>query len=453
MTEKHLHPVAILRVLRKTLLVYLLPLVQLLFARDWAALVSILWQELALFGVLSAISYAVYRACRWEIRSGQVVHLCWRLGIRLDRVLRGEELAALVIERPLWYRLLGASRITLYPAGQQKTMTLTLSRQDAEWLADQLLPLHEPIYHKPKGGEKLALTVLGANGLSTLALAVLALHQDQPYAPGASGAALAQLSRIAEFIARWLPVGAAWLLVLAGALFTLSLVRSTAQAAHYTVWHTETQLGSRGGLLNSYEMRLRRSELSCADVRRSPATWLLRFCPVYVTAGCCQPEMPLFVWREGSPLLHELLPDHLLPSDDPVDIDHRSLIFFLPAGIPCGLCLILSIVSTRVLPGLTLSLLLLTGFFVTLLAAAAVGYCNEDIRVQGGRIVLRRQHRFHLHCICVFHPEACLTVFQSPWAVLRQRATVTVTLPGKVRYKIRSVPLREIGSLEEQKEF
>lgn len=289
MTEKHLHPVAVLHVLRKTLLVYLLPLVRLLFARDWAALVSILWQELALFGVLSAASYAAYRACRWEVRSGRVVHLCWRLGIRLDRVLRGEELAALVIERPLWYRILGASRITLYPAGQKKTMTLSLSQQDAAWLADQLLPLHEPVFHKPKGGEKLAFTVLGANGLSTLALLFLALQQDQPYAPQASHFALAHLSRIAAFIARWLPVGAAWLLVLMGGLFTLSLLRSTAQAAHYMVWHTETQLGSRGGLLHGYEMRLRRSELSCADLRRSPATWLLRFCPVYVTAGCCQP--------------------------------------------------------------------------------------------------------------------------------------------------------------------
>lgn len=449
MTEKHLHPVAVLHVLRKTLLVYLLPLVRLLFARDWAALVSILWQELALFGVLFAASYAAYRACRWEVRSGQVVHLCWRLGIRLDRILRGEELAALVIERPLWYRVLGASRITLYPAGQQKTMTLSLSQQDAEWLADQLLPLHEPIFHKPKGGEKLAFTVLGANGLSTLALLFLALHQDPLYTPQASHFALAHLSRIAQFIARWLPVGAAWLLVLMGGLFTLSLLRSTAQAAHYTVWHTETQLGSRGGLLHGYEMRLRRSELSCADLRRSPATGLLRFCPVYVTAGCCQPEMPLFVWREGSPLLHELFPDHLLPPDDPVDTDHRSLIFFLPAGIPCGLCLILCIVSCRVLPALTLSLLILTGFFAALLAAAAVGYFNEDIHWQGGRIVLRRQHHFHLHCVCVFHPKTCLTISQSPWAVLRQRANVTVTLPGKVRYKIRSVPLRELRFLEE----
>ena len=40
------------------------------------------------------------------------------LGIRLDRALRGEMLAALTIDRPLLYRMAGASRLTLYPSGR-----------------------------------------------------------------------------------------------------------------------------------------------------------------------------------------------------------------------------------------------------------------------------------------------------------------------------------------------
>lgn len=43
MTEKRFHPFAVLHLLRKTILVYLLPLVQVLFARNWAAL----WAALA----------------------------------------------------------------------------------------------------------------------------------------------------------------------------------------------------------------------------------------------------------------------------------------------------------------------------------------------------------------------------------------------------------------------
>lgn len=38
MTEHRLHPFAALRVLRKTLVLYLVPLLRVLFERNWAAL-------------------------------------------------------------------------------------------------------------------------------------------------------------------------------------------------------------------------------------------------------------------------------------------------------------------------------------------------------------------------------------------------------------------------------
>ena len=43
MTERGFHPFAVLHFLRKTLLVYLLPLLQVLFQRNWQAL----WAALA----------------------------------------------------------------------------------------------------------------------------------------------------------------------------------------------------------------------------------------------------------------------------------------------------------------------------------------------------------------------------------------------------------------------
>ena len=268
--EKHFHPLAALHLLRKTLLVYLLPLVQVLFDRNWDALRAALRQELVLLVFISAVCWAVYYGGRWQVDAEGTVHVSWRLGVRLDRALRAEGLAALMLEQPLLYRLAGACRVVLYPVGQTKTITLYLTRQQAEELADVLLPVTDPLWHAPKGGEKLAFTVLGANGLSTLILWWLAIHQTQSYAPDAQTAALAQLGQLAAFAARWLPLGTAWLLVLAGTLFCISLVRSALQAVHYTVWRTDTQLGSRGGLVRRYEMRLRLCQLNYADLRRSP---------------------------------------------------------------------------------------------------------------------------------------------------------------------------------------
>lgn len=446
--EKHFHPLAALHLLRKTVLVYLVPLVQVLLERNWAALQAALRQELVLFLLLGGLCWAVCYASRWQIDAEGTVHVCWRLGIRLDRFLRADALAALVIDQPLLYRLTNACRVVLYPAGQTRTITLYITRHEAEMLADLLLPVENPLWHAPKGGEKLAFTVLGANSLSTLALWWLAIHQSQNYVPDAQTAAFAQLSRLAAFAARWLPAGTAWLLVFTGTLFCGSLARSALQAAHYTVWRTDTQLGSQGGLLRHYEMRVCLAQLNYADVRRSPATWTLHYSPVYVTAGACKPELPLFVWREGTPLLQELLPGIVLPPDVPADTTGRSLVYFLPAGIPLALCLLLTAVSRTTLPALTLPLLIPTGVFAALLAAAAVGWHKEGVWQQEGRLTLCRQHGFHLHCLCVFHPDTGFSALQSPWAVTVQRANLTLVFPGKEKCKVRSVPLTDLAFLE-----
>ena len=58
MTERGFHPFAVLHFLRKTILLYLLPLLQVLFARNWAALRTALVQGAALLAVIAAVSAA-----------------------------------------------------------------------------------------------------------------------------------------------------------------------------------------------------------------------------------------------------------------------------------------------------------------------------------------------------------------------------------------------------------
>lgn len=446
--EKHFHPLAALHLLRKTLLVYLLPLVQVLFDRNWDALRAALRQELVLLFFISAVCWAVYYGGRWQVDAEGTVHVSWRLGVPAGprparRGAGGADIGAAPALPP--DRCLPGGAVPCgadqdhhtvsYPAAGRGTCRCAAAGD-------------RPAMARAKGGEKLAFTVLGANGLSTLILWWLAIHQTQSYAPDAQTAALAQLGQLAAFAARWLPLGTAWLLVLAGTLFCISLVRSALQAVHYTVWRTDTQLGSRGGLVRRYEMRLRLCQLNYADLRRSPATWALHYCPVFVSAGACRPELPLFVWREGTPLLRELLPEMAqLPPDTRADTTDRSMVFFLPAGIPLALCLLLTAVSRTTLPALTLPLLIPTGVFAALLGAAAVGWHREGVWQQQGQLLLCRQHRFHLHQLCVFHPDTGFTALQSPWAVTVQRANLTLVFPGKEKVTVRSVPLAALDFL------
>ena len=455
--EKHYHPLAALRFLRKTVVVCLIPLLNALLEFRPSALFTALRQDAALLLFLGAASWVLLEASSWKLEESGALRLRWEFFFRRERVLRGEQLAALTIERPLLFRFTGASRLVLYPVGQpeKRKLTLYLYREDAQELADRLMPISDPVCHTPAGDEKAALVLLGANGVSTLALIALAIRQTRPFPLTAEALALSRLNFLVTLTARWLPAGAAWMLVLAGALFGASIGRSFSQTVHYTVWHTADQLGSRGGWLTRFEIRVKSREVSYADVRVSPFARLLHRWPVFVVAGSCRPELPLFVYRSGQEeLFRELLPEFRMPPDARPDHIHRSAIFFAPAGIPCGLCLLLVLVSRTVLPALTLTLLIPTAVFAVFLAGGLVGWLREGIWMQEGRLTLRRQNGIYLHCICVFHPDVCLRAFQSPWAARYDRLTLTLILPGRVQLKVRSIPLRDalpcFGALEQE---
>lgn len=383
--EKHFHPFAALRFLRKTLAVYLIPLVNVLFERNGPAFWTALRQDAILFALLCGVSWVILRFSSWQLDEAGVLHLRWKLLFKLDTTIRGEALAALTLERPALFRLGGATKITLYPTGQPRkhVIPLCLRRADARELADRLLPIETPTLHTPAGSERAALVLLGANGISTLALVALAIRQTRQLPLDAETLAFAHLGHLAAFAARWLPAGAAWLLTLATALFGASLARSFAQTVHYEVWHTATQIGSRGGWIDRFECRVRSAQISYADVRVSPAARVLKRWPVSVT----------------------------------------------------------------VLPAMTVTLLIPTVFFFVLLCGAVMGYTREGIWLREGKVTLRRQEGVYLHCICVFHPDLCLMGFQSPWAANVRRTNLTLIFPGQVRLKVRSIPLAEANAV------
>ena len=83
--ERGFHPFAVLHVLRKTILLYLIPLVQVLFERNWQALWTALVQDAVLFTVLALVSAAALHASRWQVDAQGTLTIRWRLGVRLDR--------------------------------------------------------------------------------------------------------------------------------------------------------------------------------------------------------------------------------------------------------------------------------------------------------------------------------------------------------------------------------
>ena len=77
--EKHFHPFAALRFLRKTLAVYLIPLVNVLFERNWPAFWTALRQDAILFALLCGVSWVILRFSSWQLDEAGVLHLRWKL--------------------------------------------------------------------------------------------------------------------------------------------------------------------------------------------------------------------------------------------------------------------------------------------------------------------------------------------------------------------------------------
>ena len=457
--RRRYHPFFALRLMRRTLLLYLVPLVQVLFARQWDVLWTALAQDLALFCLMALISYGMLGVSSWELDDDGTLRLHWNLVVSFERAIQASQLAAVQIERPLICRLGGASRVTFYPAllPKGRAVTLCLKNRDARMLADQLMPAPPEEYYHPAGGQRLALVLLGANSLSTLLLVWVALGQGDNTA---EQMALSQLGQAAAWAARWLPAGLAWILTLLTFLFGLSLLRSFSHTVRYAVWRGQGVLASRGGLLLRVERRFRLDRLTCAEVRLSPTARLLRCYPVYLTAGCYSGDDPLFVYRSGQEeLIHRLLPGLRLPPNRRLSLEQvrgRSLAILMPAGSTFAFLVLLILVASWALPS-AIPLLALpaaaAGFWLVI---SFQGFFREGAWPVDGRITFLRQRRLSLRCVCIFSPVICLRIFQSPWAVTRGRANLTFAYPGRLHETVRSIPLAEARAcavLFERNEF
>ena len=453
------HPFFALRFLRHTLLLYLVPLVQVFFAREWEVLRTALAQDLVLFCLLALVSYVMLRASSWELDQDGVLRLHWNLIFSFDRTIQASQLAAIQIERPVIYRLGGASRVTLYPTllPKNQAVTLCLTRKDAQMLADRLMPAPAEEYYHPAGGERLALALLGANSLSTLFLVWVALRQGDN---AAEEIALEQLDHAVTWAAHWLPAGLAWALTLWTILFGLSLLRSFSHTVRYAVWRGSGVLASRGGLLLRVERRFRMDQLTCAEVRLSPVARLLRCYPVYLTAGCYNADDPLFVYRAGQEeLVRRLLPSFRLPPNRRASLAQvrgRSLALIAPAGGCLGFCVLLLLVASWALPAAVPLLALPAAGCGLWFLFQVEGMFREGAWPTDGRLTFLRQRRMSLRCVCIFSPVVCLRISQTPWAVVRGRANLTFAYPGRFHERVRSIPLadaRACAAFFERKDF
>lgn len=93
--QRHYHPLAALRFLRKAVVVCLLPLANALLEFSLNALLTALRQDAALLLFLCGASSILLEASSWALDEAGVLRLRWAFLSKRERIIRGEALAAL----------------------------------------------------------------------------------------------------------------------------------------------------------------------------------------------------------------------------------------------------------------------------------------------------------------------------------------------------------------------
>lgn len=438
------HIVYSLHLLKKGLFFCLVPLVQALVSWDLPSLYGVLRQEALILLALAAVSLVLWLHTGWrqypdrlELASGVVV--------RRSRVLRRSELAVVEITRNPFLHLLGAARVTLYGCRVRQTVTLYLTRRDAQALADSLLPPpQKPPLFKPVGGQRLSFVMVSANVISTALLLTVSLRQTEELLGAAVTLPIRDnLTRLEQLVEQVVPAGVAWLFTAVFLLWGASLLVSLLRTMGFSVARSGGVILCHGGFLLRTERRILASAVSACDVRVTPVARLLRRYPVYLTAGAYHADdVPVLVFKKGqSGLLQALMPGFVPPGGPTENRIGRSVpMFFWKSGACLALSLALTGVSMWQLPAVT-------GLLVIpcVLSAAAVLVSAEGYRLEGaartpGRVLtVQYCHIFTRHWVCVFTPDVNFRLFASPFAQSVGRCNLTISLPCGRRLRVRSV--------------
>ncbi|EJX08317.1 membrane protein containing DUF304, prokaryotic transmembrane adjacent region [gut metagenome] len=315
------HPVYIIKFIQKGLVLCLLPMLRALLRFDLASLYTALHQDAIILLVMAGASVLLWRRGGYELKAHQLIlrfgFFSWR-----TRSIPFREVAVLELDRPLWLRIVGATRITLYfsRTTHSKSLRFYLSKHRARFVAEQMLPVtSDTVLFAPAGGEQVRFIMLTANAAASTALFLVSIQQTGKLLGYnveqiLNHLALDNFTRFEQLVEMFLPAGLAWLFTLIFVLWGIALLGSIITTSGFRVSRSGGVITARSGWVHHIERRVLASTVSYCDVRQSPSARLLHRFPVYLCAGsfsgggipffdtkgakktCCVPCCPPFTW-------------------------------------------------------------------------------------------------------------------------------------------------------------
>lgn len=375
--QRRFHIIFAVHYLRYGLLLCLVPMLQALLAFDLDSLWAALRQDAVILLACAAAALALWRATAFRLEDG-AVKVTQGVFYRSYHTFGRASIAALEIARPLYCRMLGASRITLYfkTNASPKSYSMFLHKKDAAAVADVLLPVRsDTSVFEPTGFERLSFVMLSANIITSSAFALWGVKQlDEVLGQNFQQIALDTFHEAELFAARYLPTGLAFLVTLGFAVTGFTFLYALLHTAGFKVCRNGGVIISKGGFVTLIERRILVACVSACDVCVTPPARLLRRYPVYLSAGSFRGgDLPVLVYKKGEERTVERLLPNFCPPDGPLCMPARkSPVQYLwqPGtllALSLALCGVASYAMPQILPMLFVPVVLaLAGLLVSL---------------------------------------------------------------------------------------
>lgn len=444
------HIVYIFSFIRYGLFLCLIPMVQAVLRFDMPSLYTALRQDALILVGMTVVALYLWQTSGFRLTNDTLV---LRTGLFASRqtILPYHEVAVIELQRPIWLRMMGATRVILYASSSAHFTKekLFLSKAQAAALAECMMPVKsDTAFYQPTGAERVAFTVLSANIITTSALLwVSARETGRIFGTGfeeqLSELALDNLTWLEQWVELILPAGLAWLFTLGFVVWGLALFWSLLSTANFKACRSGGVILSKGGHVNHSERRILASAISWCDVRTTPTGRLLGRRAVYIAAGAyTKSDIPLVVYAPGKEALVQALLPHFLPCPFSMErVGGRSLPQYIwLSGSAFGLCLALFCVSLWQLPQVSLLLSLPTLLCLGLLAASIEAFFCEGVgKNQNHTLSVQYTKGFTRHSLCIFSHDISLSTRQTPFSETVARCNLTLHFPCQKRVTVRSV--------------
>ncbi len=369
---------------------------------------------------------------------------------KIERIYKKDSIAAINIERPLLYRIIGASILTIYFKNNfyPRKIKFYLSKNKAAQIINTLTPVQEKnAVFEPTGAERAVLVILSANLLSTAAFILITLDYISDFL-GQSRYDLALIARdnlltIDTIVQRFVPAGISLLLSLGFLLASLTVLLSFFRTARLRVCRAGGIILCRGGLFTKTERRININCIVACDVKTTPVARLMGRKALYITAGSfVSRDFPVLVFKKSQPEKPSvLLPEFSLPSDIMCEYKRKSKIQYLYKPLlALAVCLFIFYVFYIINSPIMFFMPVLIALCIMSFAVSVEGIFKEGFCINKNRTISLCYTKYITrHEVCVITHNMKYSVRQSPFNIRKKSANLKINVLYGLKLRARGV--------------